>query len=297
MKNILSLIFIIALSIRGYSATITETAGGGEWTTGATWIGGSAPVDGDVVVILAGSTVTITDNFGLAFNGTISVSGTLSLVCTGFVPAVLTMDAASAISILSGGQITSGGGGTLQGFNSINIGTNAPAYNHIADGATVSGPATVDEAGGVLPIELLYFEAKLNSNTVIINWATTSEENFDYFTLERSSDGSSFQAITTIKGTNESSTLNEYSFVDAYPLLGTSYYRLVATDLDGTFETFDVVGINCEGEFSSAVFPNPSRSSDVMVHLNDMSEYSFFSLHNIQGDKVFGYCPILCVWA
>ncbi len=39
-----------------------------------------------------------------------------------------------------------------------------------------------------LPIELISFEAKANSEYVELNWSTASEINNDYFTIERSAD-------------------------------------------------------------------------------------------------------------
>lgn len=88
-------LFLIAILIFApvvVKATIVESngTGGGDWTTGASWNGGSTPVNGDTVVILAGDVITISTN--LSFNGVIQVYGTLE-----FDKGKLSMDASSAI--------------------------------------------------------------------------------------------------------------------------------------------------------------------------------------------------------
>lgn len=66
-------------------ATITS-AGSGDWSSGATWVGGSVPVDNDTVVIASGHVVVFdvdTSGFangiaGLTITGTLNVSATTS---------------------------------------------------------------------------------------------------------------------------------------------------------------------------------------------------------------------------
>lgn len=85
-----------------------------------------------------------------------------------------------------------------------------------------------------LPIKLASFTAKANGSQVDLKWSTISEENNDFFTIERSSDGMVFEPVLKKKGAGTSSDLISYSAVDPKPLKGTSYYRLKQTDFDGT---------------------------------------------------------------
>lgn len=118
-----------------------------------------------------------------------------------------------------------------------------------------------------LPVELMYFKAKLSGNEVFLNWATAAEKNNDYFTVERSSDGKNFAAIATVKGAGNSTSMSKYSHIDKYPLAGVSYYRLRQTDYDGAFEIFNIEVIKTTAasaattgfEIKSA-YPNPFSS-------------------------------------
>lgn len=98
--------------------------------------------------------------------------------------------------------------------------------------ATNPSPMTV--ASGLLPIELLFFEGKAQGESVVLNWQTAAEMNNDFFTLERSADGRTFQPLAQIPGAGNSHTLRNYQYIDKAPLPGNNYYRLSQTDYDGT---------------------------------------------------------------
>src|SRR5947208_683126 len=52
--------------------------------------------------------------------------------------------------------------------------------------------------GNPLPVELSSFNVKLENRKVYMDWTTQSEINNDFFTVERSTDNVSYDAITTI---------------------------------------------------------------------------------------------------
>ena len=111
----------------------------------------------------------------------------------------------------------------------------------------------------VLPVELISFGARILKDDVQLHWATASEINNDFFTIERSKDGRSFQAVSTINGHGNSSHLIEYSFVDKNPLKGTNYYRLKQTDFDGNFTYSDIKSVNISIEHSFTIYPTLVR--------------------------------------
>ncbi|MEX0966039.1 MAG: T9SS type A sorting domain-containing protein [Bacteroidia bacterium] len=126
------------------------------------------------------------------------------------------------------------------------------------------GEETENPEGNPLPVDLLTYDVKpLNSN-VVVAWATASELNNDYFTLERSSDGHTFSHLTTVKGAGTSQQTKKYAFLDKSPLPGTSYYQLRQTGFDGAIEAFPVkwvnrgnTNINAEPLALKEIGPNP----------------------------------------
>jgi hypothetical protein len=122
----------------------------------------------------------------------------------------------------------------------------------------------------VLPVRMLYFNAKSESNVVKLEWATSQEENFYKFIVQRSIDGVLFEDIGEVrgKGFNIYGIKTEYSFVDDRPFLGHNYYRLKAVDVDETSEYFGVKAVNMKGAKTLAVAPNPASGQTVFFQTN-----------------------------
>ncbi len=114
-----------------------------------------------------------------------------------------------------------------------------------------------------LPIKLIFFDGKLKDGVVKLSWATASEINNSFFTIERSSDGENFEPVCQQRGANNSTITLYYSDKDHNPLPGISYYRLKQTDFDGHYSYSDVVTIrNHSDELANridvkSISPNP----------------------------------------
>ncbi|MFH2143515.1 MAG: hypothetical protein ABIJ97_13905, partial [Bacteroidota bacterium] len=131
-------------------------------------------------------------------------------------------------------------------------------YLYVDGNAAANASFYIEVIGGcvpcilqTLPIELLSFTASCISGVVKCNWATASELNNDYFTIEKSMDATVFEQVGTMQGADNSNTTLYYEFIDnlSYNWEGAgrwAYYRLKQTDYDGTYKYSDVVSVNCE---------------------------------------------------
>ncbi|MCG2615352.1 T9SS type A sorting domain-containing protein [Terrimonas sp. NA20] len=112
-----------------------------------------------------------------------------------------------------------------------------------------------------LPATIVDFQAVSAGNNVLLNWATASEQNNSYFTIERSADGTSFHGLKQVTslaaGGNSSVTLN-YGSIDATPLSGVSYYRLKQTDRNGQSTYGKQVKVDRRQDGSLSFYPNPA---------------------------------------
>ena len=113
---------------------------------------------------------------------------------------------------------------------------------------------SVNAANSPLPITLTDFYGIEANGGVNLKWVTASEENTDYFLLERSRDGAEFQPISRVKGQGTVSSQTEYSYLDA-TASGRNYYRLKSVDLNGSFVFSKVILVDAGAVF--AVYPNP----------------------------------------
>jgi hypothetical protein len=116
--------------------------------------------------------------------------------------------------------------------------------------AFANGPSTLTKTGlthlsswtlgstaAPLPVELLRFTAEAAGPAALLRWATASEKNSAYFSIEASTDGKIFQAVGKVAARGTATQQSSYEFRDAnLPHYGSSlvYYRLRQIDVDGT---------------------------------------------------------------
>lgn len=147
-----------------------------------------------------------------------------------------------------------------------------------------------------LPIELLTFEAYKDDDAVQLKWTTASEKNNDFFTIERTVDGTSFEVITTVKGSgNSTSTLN-YSTLDTKPYIGLAYYRLKQTDYDGntSYSSLRAVEFISQELLSFEIVPNPAGQEDVFLNFSGSADSKInVDVYDITGKKMFSKEMIL----
>lgn len=85
-----------------------------------------------------------------------------------------------------------------------------------------------------LPVELLEFSIESYPTIALLHWSTAQEINCDRFYIERSSDGIHWWAIGQKFCSAGNGMGAEYTYPDEHPLLGTSYYRLLQMDHNGS---------------------------------------------------------------
>lgn len=283
----------------------------GNWTAGSTWNIGSAPpatLNGDNITVSSNHTVTLTGNLNalnnvtitiqnnavLRVNGDLIVQNNLALVVDGdfIVTGSITINNGASIAISGGGEMTTGGNltlnnnatvdvdGVLNIGGSFSMGNNGSfggsgEVNIIGSGCNQwQGPGSCDD-NITLPIELISFSATTETKgKVVVTWQTASEQNNNFFTIERSSDGLHYDSIGFTQGSGTTSIITKYSYNDNYPPAGVVYYRLKQTDYDGTSKTFNPVAVTvAQREHRSiAVYPNPLRSSTLNVNVPDPDE-------------------------
>jgi len=105
----------------------------------------------------------------------------------------------------------------------------------------------------VLPVELLSFSGKQAGARTQLQWATTSEINNDYFTIERSINGNEFYPIGQVEGAGYSYSRLNYSFEDKNPL-AENYYRLKQVDFNGELRYSKTISINVESNLKYEVY-------------------------------------------
>jgi Concanavalin A-like lectin/glucanases superfamily/Secretion system C-terminal sorting domain/HYR domain len=143
------------------------------------------------------------------------------------------------------------------------------------------------EASAPLPVRLVSFDGKPTEKGNLLEWKTSSEENFSYFEVERSSPltpggGISLEKFVKIGVVKCAGNIKEklaYSYLDNQAIIsqansnanqtsspigvmrhsdGGGYYRLRMVDLDGKSDYSKTIFIKSDSETEIKVYPNPA---------------------------------------
>ncbi|MEO1629096.1 MAG: T9SS type A sorting domain-containing protein, partial [Bacteroidota bacterium] len=168
----------------------------------------------------------------------------------------VTVDLSTTISVAT---LSVSGTGSDNTTYSISGASGDLFVNHVIFG-NVGLPGTSVQLMPSLPVELLAFEAKLmDDSRVRLDWQTASELNNDFFQIERSADGQTFETIGVLAGAGTSAAEISYESWDEAPLPGINYYRLKQVDFDGSFVYSEVRVIKLiSAENALSIFPNPT---------------------------------------
>ncbi|MBC7695048.1 MAG: hypothetical protein H7141_06325 [Burkholderiales bacterium] len=112
--------------------------------------------------------------------------------------------------------------------------------------------------GKPMPSVLLSFDAIIADKKVELTWSSDTENNNNFFTIEKSKDAVAFEIVATIKGFGNYSNLISYFDVDYTPYDGISFYRLKQTDSKGTVLSSRLVSVNNK-------FGNTNYASNISI--------------------------------
>jgi len=134
---------------------------------------------------------------------------------------------------------------------------------------------------GVLPVELSYFDAFQEDETIILDWATLSEVNNDGYEILHSVNSSEWEVIDFVFGENRSA---EYQYVHFDPSAGANYYRLKQIDLDGAFDLSEIryVKMDESGE-EVKIYPNPTYD---FVNFSGIASIEIAYIYNVEGQLI-----------
>lgn len=244
---------------------------------------------GNVIVDLANNkTITISNNVSITGNfpisggpgSTLTVSGNSTLHVTGNLGDAASNGvqynvAAAGDRIIVDGTLFGKNNNAFIGAGSISGGT-----LDVKNGSTCGSPCPV--SGGftnclsgdpfctnnnVLPVTLISFSGNSLLNSINLKWATASELNFDFFSVERSEDGLIFSEVAQVKGHGTTNERHDYTLDDRFPITGKSYDRLTTVDFDKYTETFNIIAVNYTAEKSARIFPNPATGGKLNIEL------------------------------
>ncbi len=139
-----------------------------------------------------------------------------------------------------------------------------------------------------LPIELIKFEANCEQTSIMLRWATASEQNSAKFIIEKSRDLINWQEVAEKSAAGNSNHLIEYSQSDTNPFSGTSYYQLRQIDFNGDESKFGPISVSCNSiENNYVLYPNPTTGSFNVEISNTEQETINCAVLDLSGKVVY----------
>ena len=181
---------------------------------------------------------------------------------------------------------------SITGKTTMRIRTASEGTGMVTDPCTYMAFSETEDYGldiiGGLPVELISFNGRKDGEAVALEWLTASEENNDYFLIERSTDGDKFEPLQEVVGLGTSEKVAEYFAYDTKPNRGINYYRLAQFDLDGTRnETGKIVAVEFTDDVAISVSPNPVSNDFINLNYTTINKGSVqIEIIDVQGRLV-----------
>jgi len=158
--------------------------------------------------------------------------------------------------------------------------------------ALMSATFTVNAAA---PVKLTSFSVKgSGKGTAVLNWQTVTEENADYFSIQRSENGKDFHELGRLKAAGNSVLPLNYSFTDntTDPSARYYYYQLLTVDLDKKEERSKIILFRQDVKVRTIIVklsPNPVSSGDhLQLWFNaDQQGNLKASIYDVSGKRVY----------
>lgn len=154
------------------------------------------------------------------------------------------------------------------------------------DGGTSSDQPVITNATftqAPLPVSWLYFKGKENDGKVLLEWATANEADNKNFTIERSSDGRSYESIGEVDAMHNSAFENDYTYTDPHPLAN-AYYRIRQTDFSGNTSYYNTIRISADIHNTISHYIEGDRIV-VMAKGNDIQQLDM-AVYDMNGRRI-----------
>jgi len=279
---LIGVLFIVFLQVKSFSQISVASSNGYQVNLNV-YAASINPAPGDCTW---GYNFTVKLNYNITFSGS-NIPGSLYTLqgTVGCNPGSIFFDLPN-----------NGGSGTITSVNSWNPNSNCGSatvanlgcglINIQIEGPGISSRTLSISPSSSLAVQLVSFSTALKDNKVKINWATASETDNDYFTIERSADGTAWKEIGKVKGAGTSNSLLSYQSYDEAPIKGTSFYRLKQTDIDGKFSYSATEAVKYSLGKTITIYPVPNSGNT--IKLNGATNYKHdLALINTSGTTMY----------
>jgi hypothetical protein len=166
-------------------------------------------------------------------------------------------------------------------------------YNYQCTPHAAFGMTAQFTASALVPVTFSGFKTVNENNNAVLKWVTQSEDNVDYFSIQKSKTGSNFSEIAKVPAGGHSSSVRSYSYTDLDVSSSDKfyYYVIVSVDKNGVrqFSSVQLFRNNLNiPKLILTMSPNPITSAGhLMLKFNaDKAGKMEVNVTNIEGRSV-----------
>lgn len=137
----------------------------------------------------------------------------------------------------------------------------------------------------ILPVKLLSFNAQSKNESILLNWAASTENDLKYYTVQKSTNGISWKDINTVMP--GSLGVNNYYITDNEKNSGVVYYRLKEIQRNGTVIYSKILKINTASSLNNNITQNTLVNSSVNFQISSIGSDTYnFEVYAMNGSRV-----------
>ena len=142
-------------------------------------------------------------------------------------------------------------------------------------GWTINGDMYDAGCSTALPVTLHSFNAIYRAPNAVLNWQSGIESDLNYYSVEKSTDGTNYHSVGKILVTGSGS---HYSIVLPQPE-SQAFYRLKMVDLDGKVDYSRIQTVSHQRATTSitSIFPNPVRDGKLHIEATKSGTIRIFN--------------------
>ena len=138
----------------------------------------------------------------------------------------------------------------------------------------------------LLPVNLLSFTAREQSNGVLLNWSATNEQDIKKYTVQKSMDGKKWKDVRTLNG-NGSHNVSNYTITDPEKNNFIVYYRLKHSDNRGLGTYSKVIMVGSSKTTGKAFLHNTVFTNSINLQINAfVADVYLVEIYHSTGQKI-----------
>ena len=147
--------------------------------------------------------------------------------------------------------------------------------------------STTEGACGILPVNLVSFDAVKQNKDVLLNWKVADEINMKGYQLEKADNNNNYKPVAYLQAHNSAKTPSySYTDINATSTVGNIQYRLKLIDNDGKVQYSKIVSIKAASAVNNVTFTNPFNGTlRMQLNLANAAQVKI-NVYDVRGNLV-----------